>query len=105
MCRGDAGCCALATLGIPKDQRQPAAPRADRRPRRVMVLRRWLSARITESRIVGIVFTHSSRGRSSQLLQQRLGLSQVARVEAFGEPVVDWGKEGVCFAPFALTLP
>jgi len=34
-------------------------------------------------------------GLGGQFLQQRLGLLEVGGVEAFGEPVVDFGQRGV----------
>src|SRR5262245_37408825 len=40
-----------------------------------------------------------------QRVQQRLGLLQVRRVKALGEPAVDWGQEVMGFLAFALLLP
>ena len=40
-----------------------------------------------------------------QLFQQRLGVLQIAGVEAFGEPGVEWGKEVARGSAFALVAP
>ena len=40
-----------------------------------------------------------------QRLQQRLGILQVSRIKALGEPVVDWCQEVMGFLAFALLLP
>ena len=40
-----------------------------------------------------------------QCLQQRLGLLQVSRIKALGEPMVDWCQEVMGFLAFALLLP
>ena len=40
-----------------------------------------------------------------QLVQQRLRVHQILRVEAFREPVVDGGEEGAGFVLLALALP
>ena len=42
---------------------------------------------------------------SRQLIQQRLGLLEVPRVKAFGEPMVDRGEQVVRFLALALPLP
>jgi hypothetical protein len=42
---------------------------------------------------------------SSQLLQQRLRLFQIERVEAFGEPTVDRGEKITGLIPLALIAP
>ena len=47
----------------------------------------------------------SGVGRSHQLLEQRLGVDEVARVEAFGEPAVDRGEEVARFGALALIAP
>jgi hypothetical protein len=41
----------------------------------------------------------------AKLVQQRLGLFQILRVEALGEPVVDRSEERARFLPLALALP
>src|SRR5438477_6180725 len=43
--------------------------------------------------------------RLPQLLQQGLGVLQVPRVEALGEPGVDRGEEGAGLVALALVLP
>src|SRR6516162_4398270 len=40
-----------------------------------------------------------------QRVQQCLRLFQVSRVEAFGEPMVDWCQKGMGFLALALLLP
>jgi hypothetical protein len=40
-----------------------------------------------------------------QVIEQRLRLFQHRRVEAFGEPVVDWREEITGFGAFALVTP
>src|SRR5207245_10501646 len=60
--------------------------------------------------ITALTFRRSPRRRevsesSSQLLQQRLRVLQVARVEAFGEPGVDRGEEGAGRVALALAMP
>src|SRR6266511_2015380 len=42
---------------------------------------------------------------SPQLLQQRLGLAQIGRVKALGEPAVDWRQEVAGFDSLTLALP
>ena len=42
---------------------------------------------------------------SSQLFEQRLGLLEVGRVKALGEPAVDLGQQVVRLLPFPLLLP
>src|SRR5206468_9714463 len=39
---------------------------------------------------------------SMKLAEQRLGLSKVACVKAFGEPIVDGGEEATCRLPLSL---
>src|SRR4029077_13960751 len=46
-----------------------------------------------------------SRLASCEFLQQRVGVEQIARVEAFGEPAVDRGEEGARFGALALIAP
>src|SRR5262245_17775746 len=46
-----------------------------------------------------------SASASAQLVEQRLGVLQVARVEAFGEPAVDRGEEIARFGALALIAP
>ena len=41
----------------------------------------------------------------SQVVEQRLRVLQIARVEAFGEPGVERGEEGAGFIALALALP
>jgi hypothetical protein len=43
--------------------------------------------------------------RSRQLIQQRLGLLQVRRIETFGEPTVDWCEQIAGFRALALVMP
>ena len=43
--------------------------------------------------------------RSSQLIEQGLGLLQVEGVEAFGEPAVDRGEKIAGLLPFAVVAP
>ena len=45
------------------------------------------------------------RRLSPQRIEQRLGLLQVKRVEALGEPVVDWGEKIVSLPRLALITP
>jgi len=40
-----------------------------------------------------------------RLIEQRLGLFQIERVEAFGEPVVDRSEKLAGFVPPALLAP
>src|SRR5262249_53877457 len=42
---------------------------------------------------------------SGQLVEQRLRLHEVARVEALGEPAVNRGEEVACLGALALALP
>src|SRR4029453_18825471 len=42
---------------------------------------------------------------SQQLIEQRLGLLQVGRVKALGEPAVDLGEQLAGFSTLALGLP
>src|SRR5215475_13584513 len=41
---------------------------------------------------------------SMKLVEQGLGLSQVAGVKTFGEPIVDWGEKVTCRLPLALIV-
>jgi hypothetical protein len=41
----------------------------------------------------------------SQISQQRFGLDQVGKREAFGEPRVDWGKQMDCLCLASLAAP
>ena len=43
--------------------------------------------------------------RSAQCLQQRLGIFQIRRVKAFGEPIVDRGEQIAGLLGLALLLP
>src|SRR5262245_12192318 len=45
------------------------------------------------------------RSRSPDLIEQRLRVDQVARVEAFGEPGVERGEEGARGVAFTLIPP
>src|SRR6516164_1424401 len=47
----------------------------------------------------------STGGALRQRVQQCLRLFQVSRVEAFGEPMVDWCQKGMGFLALALLLP
>ena len=40
-----------------------------------------------------------------QLFEQRLGLFQIERIEAFGEPAVDWSEKIAGFIALALVAP
>ena len=40
-----------------------------------------------------------------QLVEQRLGLLQIERVESLGEPAVDWREQSACFGAPALFAP
>jgi hypothetical protein len=42
---------------------------------------------------------------SCQFVQQRLSLFQIERVEAFGEPAVDWSEKIAGLVPLALIAP
>ena len=42
---------------------------------------------------------------SCQLVEQRLRLLQIERVEAFGEPAVDWSEKSEGFSLLALIAP
>ena len=44
-------------------------------------------------------------GSGVQLIEQRLGLLQIERVEAFGEPAIDWGEKIAGLIPLALIAP
>jgi hypothetical protein len=41
----------------------------------------------------------------AQPVEERLGLLQIARVEAFGEPAVDRSEKLACLIPLALIAP
>ena len=43
--------------------------------------------------------------RLSHFGEQRFGLFEVDRVEAFGKPAEDWGEQGDCLLPPALLSP
>ena len=45
------------------------------------------------------------RQSSGQLLKQRLGLDQIFRIEAFGEPVIDRLQQIERFLALTLRLP
>ena len=49
---------------------------------------------VSENRLSGV-----------QLIEQRLRLLQIARVEAFGEPAVDWREEIMGLLPLPLIPP
>src|SRR6185369_1923772 len=40
-----------------------------------------------------------------QLVEQRFGLHQIPRVEAFGEPTIDWSEKILGLLSFALIAP
>ena len=40
-----------------------------------------------------------------QLVEQSLGVFQIERVEAFGEPAVDWSEQFASLLPLALGAP
>ena len=40
-----------------------------------------------------------------QLIQQHLGLLQIERIEAFGEPAVDWREQFARLLHLALVAP
>src|SRR4029077_3482701 len=42
---------------------------------------------------------------SSELVQQRLRLFQIARVESFGEPTIDRSEKLASFVPLTLVVP
>jgi hypothetical protein len=50
-------------------------------------------------------FPSSLTGSRRQLVEQRLGLFQIARVEAFSEPTVDRSEQMAGFIPLALIAP
>ena len=47
-----------------------------------------------QRRLIGGYLSLRGNGRLGQLVEQRLGLFEVGRVEAFGEPAEDWGEQG-----------
>ena len=49
--------------------------------------------------------TFGHRQSSRQLVEQGLGIDQIFRIEAFGEPVVNRREQVVRFFSFALVLP
>jgi hypothetical protein len=60
--------------------------------------RRYLSGSVVKRRWL-------SDGDLGQFGQQGAGCLQVRSVEAFGEPAIDFGEEGVGFGGLPLTLP
>jgi len=52
---------------------------------------------VHQGRPPGGIPPHDTNALAAQLVEQRLGVFQIGCVEAFSEPVVDFGKRGARF--------
>jgi hypothetical protein len=78
---------------------------ADGRTLAGATLPRPVSGSLRTSCHPGPIARTSEELKSTQLVEQRLGVLEVGGVEALGEPTVDWGEQVVGLPPLALLGP
>jgi hypothetical protein len=77
----------------------------DRVPKSIFSNLSGLGAGVEKSVVAGSKRPFRNRLSSVQLIEQRLGLLQVKRVEAFGEPTIDRREKITGFAAPVLLAP